>query len=155
MLNSICRILVFVLSDRDSSHHRKPVHVFKQSSIVLRMLYLDDRVFCGNRNGNVIVYSRNDGKRNLIFFPKDKILDSFKFKAFAEYKINVTEKLNLFWEGWQTMREQKKILVTSISSFSHNVFKRLFINPPPPHHCLEYVGISSSVHPSACPSIHL
>ena len=42
--------------------------------------------------------------------PNDKILDWSKFKALAEDKINV---------------EKKKMLVTSIFSFSQNVFKSL------------------------------
>ena len=41
--------------------------------------------------------------------PDDKILEWFKLKAFADNKINVTEKL-------------KFVLVNSIFSFSHNVF---------------------------------
>ena len=48
--------------------------------------------------------------------PNDKILDWSKFKAFADDKINVTEKLNFVLGR-----------VESIFSFSHDVFKRLFI----------------------------
>ena len=35
------------------------------------------------------------------------------------------ENWHLVWEGWKTLREKEKMLVTSIFSFSHNVFKRL------------------------------
>ena len=32
---------------------------------------------------------------------------------------------NLVWDGWKTFWEKKKMLVTSIFSFSHNVCKKL------------------------------
>ena len=38
-------------------------------------------------------------KKGLNSFPNDNILDWSKLKAFADGKINLTEKLNLFWEG--------------------------------------------------------
>ena len=55
--------------------------------------------------------------------PNDKILKQPKLKAFADEKINVTKNCNLFWEMQKTLWEKQKMLVTSIFSFSHNVFK--------------------------------
>ena len=52
-------------------------------------------------------------------------LDKSKLKAFADDKINVTEKLK-FVLG----RVENIVLVTSIFFFSHNVFKRLLIQGP-------------------------
>ena len=47
-------------------------------------------------------------------------------KAFADEKINMTEKLNFCLEkGRKDCGEKEKMLVTSLFSFSHNVFKRL------------------------------
>ena len=43
---------------------------------------------------------------------------------------NITSMLlkncKLLWDGWKTLREWEKMPITSIFSFSHNVFKRLF-----------------------------
>ena len=51
-----------------------------------------------------------------------------KLKAFADSKINVTKKLKFLLERIENiMWEMEKMLVTSIFSFSHNVFKRLVI----------------------------
>ena len=62
-------------------------------------------------------------------FPHDKISDGSKLKAFAGDKINRTLKQKFFfWVGKKTLWEKEKMLVTSIFSFFHNVFKRpLFI----------------------------
>ena len=46
--------------------------------------------------------------------PNGKILDWSKFKALADDKINRTKNLNLFWEGYKTFWESKKMFVTSI-----------------------------------------
>ena len=56
-----------------------------------------------------------------------KILDWSKLKAYADDKINVTEKLKLFLEGLKTLWGKEKMLVTSILYFSHNVFKWLIL----------------------------
>ena len=49
-----------------------------------------------------------------------------KLKEFAEDKINVTQKLKFdFGRVENIVRKSSKMLVTSIFSFSHNVFKRL------------------------------
>ena len=58
--------------------------------------------------------------------PNDKILDVTKLKAFADDKINLAQMMisvipiveNMVGKG-------AKMLVTSIFSFSHNVFKRI------------------------------
>ena len=53
--------------------------------------------------------------------PKDKSLNQTKLKAFADDKINVTENMKFVLE------RVKRIVVTSIFSFSHNVFKAFFL----------------------------
>ena len=58
-----------------------------------------------------------------IFYPNDEILDLFKLKAFADNKINVTQKLKFVSLRVEDIGEKEKMLVTSIFSFSHNVFK--------------------------------
>ena len=57
----------------------------------------------------------------------DKNSDWSKLKVFAENKINVTEKLKFVSGTVENIVGKEKMLVTSIFSFSHNVFKRLFI----------------------------
>ena len=52
--------------------------------------------------------------------PNDKFLDWSKLKAFADDEINVT----LFWNQYITLWEKEKMLVISIFSFPHNVFKQ-------------------------------
>ena len=60
--------------------------------------------------------------------PNDKILGQFKLKAFADDKINVAENFKFVLERVENMVGKKeKMLVTSILSFSHNVFKRLLL----------------------------
>ena len=66
--------------------------------------------------------------------PYKKILDWSKMKAFADSKINVTEKKKFVLGSVETIEEkeknkkkEKKMLVTSIFSFSHNVLKRFLI----------------------------
>ena len=57
--------------------------------------------------------------------PNNKILDQSEFKAFADDKIILfSRNWNSFREEWKTLWEKEKMLVTSIFSFSHNVFKR-------------------------------
>ena len=56
--------------------------------------------------------------------PNDKNLDWFRFKAFADDKINVTEKKEIwFGKGGKHCGKKEKMLVTSIFSFDRNVFK--------------------------------
>ena len=60
---------------------------------------------------------------------KEIILDLSKLKAFADEKVNMNEKLK-FVLG-KTLWQKEKMLVTSIFSFSYNVFKSLLFNPLP------------------------
>ena len=59
--------------------------------------------------------------------PNDKYLDWSKLTAFADEKFNLAEIFKFILEKVKTLLEKKKMLVTSIFSFSHNVFKRLVI----------------------------
>ena len=59
------------------------------------------------------------------YLPNDKILDWFKFKALADLKMNVTQYLKSVLGTVKTFWEKEKMLVTSIFSFSQNVFKSL------------------------------
>ena len=52
----------------------------------------------------------------------NKFLDWSKLKAFADDKINVAQMAIFIFE---TLWESEKMLVTSIFSFSHNVFENL------------------------------
>ena len=55
--------------------------------------------------------------------PNDKIFHWSKLKACADDKINVTEILRFVWRRVENIVGKEKMLVTSIFSFSHNVFK--------------------------------
>ena len=56
--------------------------------------------------------------------PSDKILDWSKFKAFANDKIIKTQKFKFAFEkSTKHCAKKEKMLVTSIFSFFHNVFK--------------------------------
>ena len=61
--------------------------------------------------------------------PYDKILDQSNLKASADKKINLLSKQLKFvlgrLENIEGKRENQKILVSNIFSFSHHVFKRL------------------------------
>ena len=37
------------------------IHKFKPGCVIISMVYQDDCVFCGTKNGTVIVYGRDDG----------------------------------------------------------------------------------------------
>ena len=54
--------------------------------------------------------------------PNDEILDQSKFNAFADDKIDVTKESKFVLGRVETLWEKEKMLVTSIFSFSHNVF---------------------------------
>ena len=55
----------------------------------------------------------------LYYLPNDKILYWFKLKAFADDKMNLNEIFKLVFE------KVENIVITSIFSFSNNVFKSL------------------------------
>ena len=56
-------------------------------------------------------------------FPKPHtILDRSKLKASADEKINANEVLKIGFGRVENIVEKEKMLVTSIFSFSHNVF---------------------------------
>ena len=59
--------------------------------------------------------------------PKDKNLDQSNLKAFADNKRDMTKKLKFVLSKVkkETLWEKEKMLVTSIFSFLHNVFKGL------------------------------
>ena len=57
--------------------------------------------------------------------PNKKISYWSKFITFADDKINVTE--SLLWDDKKTLWEKEKMLVTSIFSFSCNVFKSFLL----------------------------
>ena len=56
-------------------------------------------------------------------------MDWTKIKAFADDKLNVAAMMISAYDRKKTMWEKQKILVTSIFSFSHNVFKRHYMYP--------------------------
>ena len=73
-----------------------------------------------------MIVSVFDRVENIVGKPGDKILDWSKFKASADDKI-LTQKLKFVTGRIENMREKKKMLVTSIFSFSHNVFTNFLL----------------------------
>ena len=65
-------------------------------------------------------YQPNHSKLNPL--PNDKILASTKLRGFADDKIKVTQKLKFVLRGIENI-----VGKTSISSFSHYIFKRFLI----------------------------
>ena len=59
------------------------------------------------------------------FLPNDNILDQSKFKAYGDDKLKVIQMVSFVWIRQKTLREDKKMLLTSIFFSSLNVFKRL------------------------------
>ena len=59
--------------------------------------------------------------------PNDKFLKCSKLKAFADNKLNLAKKLKFVLGRVENMWKKERMLVTSIFSFSHIVFKRLLI----------------------------
>ena len=57
--------------------------------------------------------------------PNDKFLDWSKLNAFADDKINFKLKTKFLGGCEKTLRGKEKMLVTSIFSFCHYVFKKL------------------------------
>ena len=56
------------------------------------------------------------------FLQNDKILDWSVLKAFADNKINGTEKLKLFWEEQEKIVAKGQMLVTSIENAGYKHF---------------------------------
>ena len=56
--------------------------------------------------------------------PSHKIFFKSKLKAFADDNRNATQKMKFASENVETLWENMKMLLTSIFSFSHSVFKR-------------------------------
>ena len=60
--------------------------------------------------------------------PNDKILDQFKFKAFSDNKINAAEMIISLTDRVENIvGKGENLVVTSIFSFSYNVFKSLLL----------------------------
>ena len=53
---------MYSLNEKNTDSHRHPVHKFNVGCIVISMKYVDDNVFCGNRSGLVVVFTRNIGR---------------------------------------------------------------------------------------------
>ena len=71
--------------------------------------------------------SSNKAYKLLNSLPNETNLAWSILKAFADNKIYETEKLKFVLGRVENITEKKKMLVTSIFSFSNNVFKRLFL----------------------------
>ena len=79
-------------------------------------------------NNTVVVLSKFKAfAEDRLTFYKPKILDESKLKSFSDDKINVTKSLKLVLERVENIMQIEKMLIISIFSFSHNVFKRLLI----------------------------
>ena len=81
------------------------------------------------RVARVYLHTEVTSKNVTLIQPNDKILHQSYLKAFADdnHTIRATRKLKLVLAREEkTLWEKEKILVTSIFSFSHNVFKRFF-----------------------------
>ena len=55
--------------------------------------------------------------------PNDKIMALTKSKASADDKCNVAKMMIFVFDSSEKLWEKEKMLVTSIFSFSHNVFR--------------------------------
>ena len=80
---------------------------------------------CGRELNNFKFFPNCQELHDFNPLPSSKILDWSELKAFADNKINAIEKLK-FALGWveNIVGKGKKMLVSSIFSFSQNVFKR-------------------------------
>ena len=58
--------------------------------------------------------------------PNDKILDQSKLKTFVDNWINFNKNFKYYLERIETLRDEEKMLVTSIFSFSTLFSKALF-----------------------------
>ena len=66
-------------------------------------------------------------KRDNLFncLPDNKILALTKLKVFADDKFNVAEEMNAVFDSKDIVEKEKMLLVTSVFSFTHNLFKSL------------------------------
>ena len=56
--------------------------------------------------------------------------ETYIIKAFADFKSSVTQKMDIVLKnGYKTSWEKEKMLVTSIFSLSHYVFRRPLLHP--------------------------
>ena len=60
--------------------------------------------------------------------PNDNFLDVTKLKAFADDKLNAAKRSFFSLIEQKTLWEKEKMLVTSIFSFSHSVFKSFLLS---------------------------
>ena len=65
-------------------------------------------------------------KYDINSLPNNKFLDLSKLKAFADGKIEMSEIVRFLLGRVEKIVVKEKMLVNSIFSSSHNVFKRLF-----------------------------
>ena len=67
-------------------------------------------------------------ERYFFFFnslPNSRIFDWSKLKGFADNKSNMAQVIAILFDRVENIVGKEKMLVTSIFSFSHNVFKKL------------------------------
>ena len=69
-------------------------------------------------------------------FPKRQVLDLSKLKEFADDNFEFVRNAESFPNGYKTLWEKEKLLVTSNFSFSHCVFKRLILQTRKYQACL-------------------
>ena len=62
-------------------------------------------------------------------FPRDKILDQTKLKAFADGKLNITKMIISAFYRVENIVGKEEIACTSNFSFPHNVFKSFLSRP--------------------------
>ena len=75
----------------------------------------------------MIVTILSDSINSLTLYQKTKIFDRSKFKAFADNKINVTEKLKFVLGRVENIVGKGENAGYQFFSFYHNVFKRLLL----------------------------
>ena len=63
--------------------------------------------------------------------PNDKYVDLSKWKAFADNSFSVAQMIEFVFDREEILWEKEKMLVTSIFSFFHSIFKTLFPLRPP------------------------
>ena len=89
---------------------------------ILSTIKMLSRVYsCECQNANCVV-------KDIKSLPHDKILNLTKLKAFADDKIHLIHVMNSLFDGVENIMGKEKMLVTTIFSFSHNVFKSSFLH---------------------------